>query len=202
MKKTKSSSEEDSPVSETKMKKLKKGARFIKTPGGVFLEEPLTPQKPKKKIVEILKTRAGILKIEPLTPEEGPSNTSFRETDQTPKAIGFKVRQILSAGQKGGIPKLEPTKKTIKRKKTLAEQEPSNVLPKPKWQKFEDVSPVNPLPKVVASSSSTQFSVMSNNNNNVGINLNALNFKTNALFNNNKIQRESAKAIAARKRKF
>lgn len=197
---TKSSTEEDSPIKESNTKKSKKYGKFIKTAGGVFLEEPITPPKPKRKVLEIMKTRAGIVRVESLTPERALStDTSFREEDKTPKAIGFKIRQILSAGQRGGIPKLEVTKKSSKRKKAIFE-EPSNLLPKPNWKRTEDVSAA--VPKIVAKTSSTQFSVAKVNHNTLGVNLNALNFKSNALFNNDKIRRESSKDIIARKRKL
>lgn len=191
--------EEENSFKEANAKKLKKGAKFIKTAGGVFLEEPITPPKPKKKVLEIMKTRSGIVRVESLTPEKTSTNVSFQEEDKTPKAIGFKIRQILSAGQRGGIPKLEVMKK-LKRKKALKDEEPSNLLPKPKWKRFEDDSA--DLPQIVAKTSATQFSVQKVNNNTLGVNMNALNFKSNALFNNDKIKRDSAKDIIARKRKF
>lgn len=195
----KSSTEEDSPTKEPKAMKLKKGAKLIKTAGGVFLEEPITPQKPRRKVLEILKTRAGIVRVESLTPEKTYPDSSFHEEDRTPKAIGFKIRQILSAGQRGDIPKLKVTKKSRK-KIALMESGPSNVLPKPKWKITENSAAA--FPQVVAKTASTQFSVAKINNNNLGVNINALNFKTNALFNNDKIHRESSKDIIARKRKF
>lgn len=202
--KTKSSStEQESPVPKKKIKKIRDGAKLIKTAGGVFLEEPLTPPKPKRKVLEIMKTKSGIVRVESLTPEKGssPTEISFREEDKTPRAIGFKIRQILSAGQRGGIPKLEVSKKLAKKKKALGEtQHSNNSLPKPKWSKFEDAT--TSLPKVVAKTASTQFSVAKFNNNTLGVNMNALNFKTNALFNNDKIKRESSKDILARKRKL
>lgn len=196
----KSSSEEDSPTKKAKVMRLKKGAKFIKTAGGVFLEEPITPPKPKRKVLEIMKTRAGIVRVESLTPEKSYSDSSFHEADKTPKAIGFKIRQILSAGQRGGIPKLEVTKKSSKRKNALIESGPSNLLPKPKWKVTDTSSAASP--KIVAKTASTLFSVAKISNNTLGVNMNALNFKTNALFNNDKIKRESAKDIIARKRKF
>lgn len=164
------------------------------------MEEPVTPPKPKRKVLEILKTRAGIVRVESLTPEKNSTDRSFHEDDKTPKAIGFKIRQILSAGQRGGIPKLDLVKKSTKRKKALIESQASNSLPKPQWSRFEDES--HALPKVVAKTSSTQFSIAKVNNNTLGVNLNALNFKSNALFNNEKIKRDSSKDILARKRKL
>ncbi|XP_055380981.1 protein PF3D7_1417600-like isoform X2 [Condylostylus longicornis] len=98
-------------------------SKLIPTPSGIFVEEPITPRKRKISKIEL---PTGTVYEEPVTPTASKQKSGFIESPITP--LGFKVRNILSAGQKE-IPELKLNKKS--KRKII--DEPVNVLPKTVW---------------------------------------------------------------------
>lgn len=190
----------------------RKSLNFIKTTSGLFVEEPTSPEirKTKKfRITSTLELPIGVVIEEAVTPTSKKVINGFQVTQATPRAIGFKVESILSAGQKE-VPSVRKT--GIKRKLDLTES--TEVLPKPKWMNSGNFS-VKKLqsgssgyvPLNLDESASTHFMVAPLKSKKARIcsqagpsTVKAMEFKARALSNKH-IPRESSHNILQRKQK-